>query len=76
MKTLKTFVCQKARPESSMEKGWLVQESCVWISEYLRCVDTMMLRLRTMEDDDTLFSKVDEGKDFQFGHSEEEKDKV
>ena len=29
MKTLKNFVCQKARPEGSMAEGWLVQESCV-----------------------------------------------
>ena len=35
MKILKGFVRQKARPEGSMAKGWLVQESCVWILEYL-----------------------------------------
>ena len=35
MKILKGFVRQKARPEGSMAEGWLVQESCVWISEYL-----------------------------------------
>lgn len=32
MKTLKGFVRQKVRPEGSMAEGWLVQESCVWIS--------------------------------------------
>ena len=42
MKVLKGFVRQKARPEGSMAEGWLVQESCVWISEYLGRVDTTM----------------------------------
>ena len=31
MKTLKGFVCQRARPEGSMAEGWLVQESLVFI---------------------------------------------
>lgn len=35
MKTLKGFVRQKARPEGLMAEGWLVQESFVYISEYL-----------------------------------------
>ena len=32
MKTLKGFVRQRAHPEGSMVKGWLVQESLVFIS--------------------------------------------
>lgn len=35
MKTLKGFVRQRARPEGSMAEGWLVQESLVYISEFL-----------------------------------------
>ena len=35
MKTLKSFVRQRARPKGSMVEGWLVQESIVYISEFL-----------------------------------------
>ena len=35
MKFLKGFVRQKTQPEGFMAKGWLVQESCVFIREYL-----------------------------------------
>ena len=76
MKTLKTFARQKARPEGSMAEGWLVQESCVWISKYLGSVDARMPKLWSMQDDDRLVSKVRQGKDLQFGRSEEEKEKV
>ncbi|MCO5609400.1 hypothetical protein L7F22_063626 [Adiantum nelumboides] len=35
MKTLKGFVRQKARPEGSMAEGWIVQESLVYITEWI-----------------------------------------
>ncbi len=35
MKTLKGFVRQKARPEGSMAEGWIVQESLVYIAEWI-----------------------------------------
>ena len=42
MKTLKAFVCQKARLEGSMAEGWLVQESILYISEFLGRRDVPM----------------------------------
>ena len=62
MKTLKAFVRQKARPEGSMAEGWLVQESCVWISVCLGRVDKSMPMLWCMKDDDSLVGEVRQGK--------------
>lgn len=39
MKTLKGFVRQRARPEGSMAEGWLVQESLVYIAEWITEMD-------------------------------------
>lgn len=45
MKTLKGFVHQRARPEGSMEEGWLVQESLIFITEFLSSSDPQMPKL-------------------------------
>ena len=58
MKTLKAFVRQKARLEGSMAEGWLVQESCVWIFEYTKCVDKNITKLWSTKDDDRLGGEV------------------
>ena len=58
MKTLKGFVRQKARPEGSMVEGWLVQESCVFISGYLAHKNNSMSHLWSTKDDDRLVDKV------------------
>ena len=51
MKTLKGFVRQKARPEGSMAKGWLVQESSIFIIEYLARNDKSIPKLWSTKDD-------------------------
>jgi len=62
MKTLKGFVRQKARPEGSMSEGWLVQESCVFISEYLaHNKDKNMPHLWSTKDDDRVMGEVPQG---------------
>ena len=35
MKTLKGFVQPRAHPKGSMAKGWLVQESLVYIADWI-----------------------------------------
>lgn len=62
LKTLKDFVRQRARPEGSMAEGWLVQESFVYISEYLSQVDPRMPRLWSNEIDARMESNVPQGK--------------
>lgn len=62
LKTLKGFVRQRARPEGSMAEGWLVQESFVYMSEYLCRIDPSMPRLWSMEVDERLISHVPQGK--------------
>ena len=59
MKTLKGFVRQKARPEGSMAEGWLVQESCVFISGYL--THKNMPHLWSTKDDDRVVGEVPQG---------------
>ena len=66
MKVLKGFVCQKARPEGSMAEGWLVQESYVWITEYLRHLDTEISMLWNTKDDKRLIDEVCKGKGLCF----------
>ena len=66
MKVLKGFVFQKARPEGSMAEGWLVQESCVWIIEYLGHVDREMPMLWNTKDDKRLIDEVRHGKGLRF----------
>lgn len=60
MKTLKGFVRQKARPEGSMAEGWLVQESCVFISGYLT-QKTNVPHLWSTKDDDRVVGEVPQG---------------
>lgn len=62
MKTLKGFVRQRARPEGSMAAGWLVQESLVYITEFLTTSDPEMPRLWTQEEDDRLLGEQPQGK--------------
>ena len=45
MKTLKGFVRQRARREGSMAEGWLVQESLVFITEFLISFNPKMPKL-------------------------------
>ena len=67
MKILKGFVHQKARPKGSMAEGWLVQESCVWISKYLRPIDKNMSKLWSTNDDERLIvMKCVRGRDYIF----------
>ena len=61
MKTLKGFVRQRAQPEGSMAEGWLVQESCVFISEYLSCSQINKLELWSIKDNDQVVSDVLKG---------------
>ena len=61
MKTLKGFVRQRARPEGSMAEGWLVQESCVFISEYLSRIQKNVPELWSTRDDDRLLGDVPQG---------------
>ena len=62
MKTLKGFVRQRARPEGSMAMGWLVQESLVYITEFLSTSDPDMPRLWSQEEDDRLVGDEPQGK--------------
>lgn len=61
MKTLKGFVRQRARPEGSMAEGWLVQESCVFISEYLLRSQNNVSQLWSTKDDDRVLGEVPQG---------------
>lgn len=77
MKTLKGFVRQRARPEGSMAEGWLVQESCVYISEYLAGKkQNIMPHLWSTKDDDRLTGKVPQGKGVLKLFDEEKRTKV
>ena len=76
MKVLKGFVCQKAKPEGSMAEGWLVQESCVWISEYLGRVDKTMPMLWSTKDDERLIDEVRQGKGLRFCMTDETREKI
>ena len=76
MKVLKGFVCQKARPKGSMAEGWLVQESCVWISKYLGRVDTTMPVLWSTKDDERLIDEVRQGKGLCFRLTDEIREKI
>ncbi|MCO5574345.1 hypothetical protein L7F22_028128 [Adiantum nelumboides] len=61
MKTLKGFVRQRARPEGSMAEGWMVQESCVFISEYLTHSQNNIIELWNIKDDERVVSEVPQG---------------
>ena len=62
MKTLKDFVRQSIRPERSMAKGWLIQESLVYISEFLGQVANSLPRLWSNEEDLRMTSIVPQEK--------------
>ena len=61
MKTLKGFVRQRARPEGSMAEGWMVHESCVFVSEYLSRSQNNFLELWSTKDDDRVVGDVPQG---------------
>lgn len=62
MKTLKGFVRQRARPEGSMAEGWLIQESLVYITEFLSSANPEMPRLWTPEIDMRVTGEEAQGK--------------
>ena len=51
MKNLKVFVIQRAQPKGSMVEGWLVQELCVFVADYLS---------RSQKNDSKLWSTIDD----------------
>ena len=61
MKTQKGFVRQRARPEGSMAEGWLVQESLVFITEFLGMSDPEMPRLWSDNEDVRLIGDEPQG---------------
>ncbi|MCO5586268.1 hypothetical protein L7F22_040207 [Adiantum nelumboides] len=76
MKTLKGFVRQRARPKGSMAKGWMVQESCVFISEYLTRSQNNIIELWNIKDDERVVSEVPQGNGVVKRFSEAERTKV
>ena len=65
MKTLKSFVRQRAQPEGSMAEGWLVQESIVYISEFPGRRDVPMpssVLWHDQKEDERMTSEVPQGK--------------
>lgn len=62
MKTLKGFVRQRARPEGSMAEGWLVQESMVYITEFLAHTNPSVPRLWDNKDDERVVGELPQGK--------------
>ncbi|MCO5549356.1 hypothetical protein L7F22_002826 [Adiantum nelumboides] len=76
MKTLKRFVRQRARPEGSMAEGWMVQESCVFISEYLTRSQNNIIELWNIKDDERVVSEVPQGNGVVKRFSEAERIKV
>ncbi|MCO5581359.1 hypothetical protein L7F22_035241 [Adiantum nelumboides] len=76
MKTLKGFVRQRAPPEGSMVEGWLVQESCVFVSEYLSRSQNNALELWITKDDDRVVGDVLQGNGVVKQFSEEVRTKV
>ena len=65
MKTLKGFVRQRARPEGSMAEGWLVQESLVFISEFLSSADPDIPRLWSPDTNARLLGEEPQGQGVQ-----------
>ena len=62
MKTLKGFVRQRARPEGSMAEGWLVQESLVFITEFLISYDPEMPKLWSQDANIRITGEEPQGK--------------
>ena len=61
MKTLKGFVRQRAQPKGSMVEGWMVQDSCVFVFEYLSRSQNKILELWSRKDDNQLVGDVPQG---------------
>ncbi|MCO5563696.1 hypothetical protein L7F22_017343 [Adiantum nelumboides] len=76
MKTLKGFVRQRARSEGSMAEVWMVQESCVFISEYLTRSQNNIIELWNIKDDERVVREVPQGNGVVKHFSEAEQTKV
>ena len=76
MKVLKGFVRQKTRPEGSMAEGWLAQESCVFISEYLMNENTNIRGLWSTKDDERVVGEVPQGNGITKRFTENMREKV
>ena len=76
MKTLKSFVHQKAHPEGSMAEGWLVQESLVFIIEYLSSVDPEMPKLWSNDTDNRVTGFEPQGKGIMHKKDNSLRDKI
>ena len=64
MKTLKGFVRQRAQPKGSMTEGWLLQELCVFVADYLSCSQKNVSVLWSTRDNDQLLLDVPQGNGF------------
>ena len=58
-----------------MGEGWLVQESCVWIFEYLEHVDKAMPMLWRNKPGNRLTNEVHKGKGLHFCFTNETREK-
>ncbi|MCO5564316.1 hypothetical protein L7F22_017976 [Adiantum nelumboides] len=76
MKTLKGFVRQRAQPEGSMAEGWMVQESCVFIFEYMTRSQNNIIELWNIKDDERVVSEVPQGNGVVKRFSEAERTKI
>ena len=76
MKTFKGFVKQRAQLEVSMAEGWMVQESCVFVSEYLSHSQNNVLELWSTKDDDRVLGDVLQGNGIVKQFSEKVRSKV
>ena len=76
MKTLKGFVRQRAQPQGSMAEGWLVEESCVFISKYLSHSQKNVSELWSTKDDDRVVGDVPQGNGIVKCFNEEVQTKV
>jgi len=56
---LKSYVRNKAQPESSIAEGYLAEESLTFCSRYLDGIETIFNRIRRVDDEpDTMASSV------------------
>lgn len=77
MKTLKGFLRQRAIPkEGSMEEGWSVQESLVYISKFLSQTDPDTPKLWTNKEDERVTREVPQGNGMPYIMSHDLRDKV
>ena len=59
-----------------MAEGWMVQESCVFVSEYLSRSQNNVLELWSTKDDDRVLGDVPQGNGIVKRFSEEVRNKV